>query len=123
MPITLSEIVFDTPMEECTGVRLVLHTHDWDVYGESVNVRGDIFVVGASKWNYFGAARRMCTSFQAGNGAGSSRRRSAKQAFRRISHIRGEDNRRRAGKCALRRFRLSVRCIFFVHSDVDRAKR
>ena len=56
-PDTPYEIVFDTPMEELLSVRLALHAHDWDGYGEAVDVRGDVLVVGASEWNYYGAGK------------------------------------------------------------------
>ena len=47
------EVVFDTPMAEIDrGVRLALRVNDWDGYGEAVDVRGDVSVIGASEWNY-----------------------------------------------------------------------
>jgi hypothetical protein len=47
-------VVFATPMGEIVdGVRLTAPVHTWDGYGEAVDVRGDILVIGAPDRNQF----------------------------------------------------------------------
>jgi hypothetical protein len=49
------EVVFDMPAEEIEGgVRLAPRESQWDGYGEAIDVRGDVLVIGASEWNYYG---------------------------------------------------------------------
>jgi hypothetical protein len=46
------EVVFSNPVEEIQGgVRLAPLESLWDGYGEAIDVRGDVLVIGASEWN------------------------------------------------------------------------
>ena len=47
------EVVFDVPLEEIEGgVHLTLPEGEWDGYGEAVDLRGDVLVIGAPEANY-----------------------------------------------------------------------
>jgi hypothetical protein len=49
-------VVFDSPSEVIEGgQRLDTPDQDWDGFGEAVDVHGNLLVVGASEWNYYGA--------------------------------------------------------------------
>ena len=46
------DVVFDTPQETIEGgVRLAPVESQWDGYGEAIDVRGEVMVIGASEWN------------------------------------------------------------------------
>ena len=50
------DVVFDAPQETIEGgVRLAPVESQWDGYGEVIDVRGDVMVIGASEWNQCGA--------------------------------------------------------------------
>jgi len=52
------DMVFDTPVEEIEGgVRLALPENNWDGYGEAIDLRGDVLVIGAPEANYAGDGR------------------------------------------------------------------
>jgi hypothetical protein len=54
-PVGPVELVFDSTQEAVTGgFRLEPPKSQWDGYGETVAVHGDLLVVGAPEWNYFG---------------------------------------------------------------------
>lgn len=49
------EVVFDTPVDKIEdGVRLDTPEHDWDGFGEAVDVYGDVLVIGAPEFNHLG---------------------------------------------------------------------
>lgn len=50
------DVVFDTPQETVEGgIRLAPAESQWDGYGEVIDVRGEVMVIGASEWNQCGA--------------------------------------------------------------------
>ena len=54
-PVGPVEVVFDSTQEAVTGgFRLEPPKSQWDGYGEAVAVYGDVLVVGAPEWNYYG---------------------------------------------------------------------
>lgn len=49
------DVIFDTPQETLEGgMRLAPVETQWDGYGEAIDVRGEVLVVGASEWNQCG---------------------------------------------------------------------
>jgi hypothetical protein len=60
-------VVFDTPVEEIEGgVRLAPLESQWDGYGEAIDVRGDVLVMGASEWNPCGHGSAYVDRFLGG---------------------------------------------------------
>jgi hypothetical protein len=44
------EVVFENPQEEIEGgLRIATPKNKWDGYGEAIDVRGDVLVIGASE--------------------------------------------------------------------------
>lgn len=49
------DVNFDTPLVGIEGgIRLAPAESQWDGYGETIDVRGDVMVIGASEWNQCG---------------------------------------------------------------------
>lgn len=61
------EIVFQTPVDEIVGgVRLAPPEPSWDGYGEAIDVRGEVLVIGASEWNICGPGSAYVYRFSEG---------------------------------------------------------
>ena len=65
--VTPTQMVFATPMGEIVdGVRLTAPVHTWDGYGEAVDVRGDVLVIGANDGNHYGPGSAYVYRFLGG---------------------------------------------------------
>ncbi len=61
------DVVFETPKEKILGgIRLAPRENKWDGYGEAIDVRGDILVIGASEWNPCGHGSAYVYRFRGG---------------------------------------------------------
>lgn len=62
-----AQVVFATPVAEIVdGVRLTAPVHTWDGYGEAVDVRGDVLVIGANDGNHYGPGSAYVYRFLGG---------------------------------------------------------